>query len=88
MSGIGGPNDDIVFSGYHPNNWGCEGVTRTDIVSTFSFKENVLIAQNPGHNKLKLTTVIFGVQVREKIEVIKLVLCATKSTKIANPTPT
>ena len=53
MNGIGGPNDDIVFSGYHPNNWSSEGVTGTHIVGTFSFKENVVIAQNPGHNKLK-----------------------------------
>ena len=52
MDGIG-VGEDIVFSGYHQNDWKGEGVTGTDIVGTFSFKENVILAPKPGQNKLK-----------------------------------
>ncbi|WCE31431.1 type II secretion system protein [Vibrio sp. SCSIO 43137] len=52
MEGIG-VGEDIVFAGYHQNDWKGEGVTGTDIVGTFSFKENVILAAKPSQNKLK-----------------------------------
>ena len=44
---------DIIFSGYHSNDWVDEGVTGTDIVGTFSFKENVIEGAKPGQNSLR-----------------------------------
>lgn len=48
-----GQDQDIVFAGYHSNDWSHEGVTGTNIVATFSFKDNVNIAKHPDGNSLK-----------------------------------
>jgi len=48
-----GQEQDIVFSGYHSNDWVSEGVSGTTIVGTFSFKNNVNISANPEQNSLK-----------------------------------
>lgn len=48
-----GQQEDIVFSGYHTNDWVAEGVTGTNTVGTFSFRDNVNIQASPGQNTLK-----------------------------------
>ena len=49
-----GQQQDIVFAGYHNNDWVAQGVTGTNIVGTFSFRDNVNIVQSrPGQNSLK-----------------------------------
>jgi len=48
-----GQGQDIVFSGYHSNDWVSEGVSGTNIVATFSFRDNVNISTNPELNTLK-----------------------------------
>ena len=48
-----GQQQDIVFSGYHSNDWVAEGVTGTTVVGTFSFSDNVNIQANPEQNSLK-----------------------------------
>lgn len=52
IDGIG-QSDDIVFSGYHANDWRTQGVTGTNLVGTFSFRDNVNVAANPERNSLK-----------------------------------
>ena len=49
-----GQDQEIVFAGYHSNDWVSQGVTGTNIVATFSFKDNVNIAAQPGQNSLKV----------------------------------
>ncbi|WP_419813124.1 prepilin-type N-terminal cleavage/methylation domain-containing protein [Bacterioplanoides sp.] len=52
MSGIG-QDQEIVFAGYHNNDWVAEGVTGTNIVGTFSFRDNVILGARPGQNRLR-----------------------------------
>ncbi|UTT86896.1 prepilin-type N-terminal cleavage/methylation domain-containing protein [Vibrio pelagius] len=48
-----GQDQEIVFSGYHANEWQSDGVTGTNVVGTFSFKDNVILNGEPALNKLK-----------------------------------
>lgn len=48
-----GQDQEVVFAGYHNNDWVAQGVTGTNVVATFSYRENVNIAAQPGQNSLK-----------------------------------
>ncbi|REL25887.1 type II secretion system protein [Thalassotalea euphylliae] len=48
-----GQDQEFVFAGYHSNDWVAQGVTGTNVVATFSFRDNVNIAAQPGQNSLK-----------------------------------
>lgn len=48
-----GQDKDIVFAGYHSNDWQAQGVTGTNIVGTFAFRDNVNIANDSSNSSLK-----------------------------------